>query len=191
MEKSNLVLGLLEATLGSGKKDRKTDNYSFHCPFCKHHKPKLVVNVDTGNYNCWTCSPATKGKNPVSLLKKLRAPIEHIKEMASYFSVKIKTEEISDIQNVVSLPTEFVSLLEDNSSLDFKRAKSYLKSRGITTSDIQKYNIGYCQTGRYQDRIIVPSYDNNGVLNYFIARSLDLNSTRKYDAPSCKKAEIV
>jgi hypothetical protein len=38
--------------------------------------------------------------------------------MASYFSVKIKTEEISDIQNVVSLPTEFVSLLEDNSSLD-------------------------------------------------------------------------
>lgn len=191
MDKNSLVLGLLEVNLGSGKRDRTTEDYSFRCPFCKHHKPKLVVNVETGNYNCWTCHPATKGRTPVTLLKKLGASYQHIKEMASYFSVRLKPSEAEEEVVSVTLPSEFVSLIHNSNSLDHKRAMSYLRSRNISMSDIQKYNIGYCQTGRYQDRIIVPSYNKNGTLNYFIARSLDPNANKKYDAPSCKKSEII
>ena len=67
----------------------------------------------------------------------------------------------------------------------------YLKKRGITKSDILKYNIGYCEEGRYNSRIIIPSYDANGDLNYFIARSIDPHSTKKYDAPKCNKNELI
>lgn len=191
MNNSNLVLGLLEVNLGPGKADKNGKDFTFYCPFCKHHKPKLVVNIETGVYNCWTCYPQTKGRNPVSLLKKMAARTDHIKEMASYFSNN-SAELSTESKNIVSLPKEFISLLEEEkSSLDKSRAVKYLKSRGITEDDIKKYNIGYCQSGKYQDRIIVPSYDNRGILNYFIARAIDKNSNKKYDAPSCKKSEII
>ncbi len=36
--------------------------------------------------------------------------------------------------------------------------------------DIIKYNIGFCNEGPYGGRVIIPSYDDNGKLNYFIAR---------------------
>lgn len=191
MQVSQLVLGLLEVNLGPGKKDKDGQNYTFYCPFCKHHKPKLVINVDSGVYNCWTCFPPTKGRNPVSLLKKMAASQEHIKEMKSYFSEN-PSEVSGNSTVIVSLPKEFKPLFyEDDNSLDKNRAMNYLKSRGITLDDIKKYNIGYCQSGRYQNRVIIPSYDKNGILNYFIARDINANSNRKYDAPSCKKSEII
>ena len=69
MENSRLVLGLLHSVLGKSKPSTK-GNHAFHCPFCKHHKPKLEIDPKTGFYHCWTCEPATKGRNLVSLLKK-------------------------------------------------------------------------------------------------------------------------
>jgi DNA primase len=185
-----LVLGLLETVLGKGKRDRNTPNYSFHCPVCKHHKPKLVVNVVSGQYNCWTCHPPTKGKTPVSLLKKLEAPPEKIFEMKGYF--KNDNTKIDDVKtNKVWLPEEFVSLVKPDSSLEARHAVAYLKNRGITDRDVVKYNIGYCKRGRYRNRVIVPSYDKNGSVNYFIARSFEKDPSRKYDAPSVQKTEII
>lgn len=191
MERSKLVLGLLEVNLGPGKPDKNGKDYTFYCPFCKHHKPKLVVNVESGVYNCWTCYPATKGKNPVSLLKKLAANPDYVREMKSYFSNSREDATQSETLQV-TLPKEFVSLLDSSeSSIDKNRALAYVRSRGMTESDIKKYNIGYCRSGKYENRVIIPSYDKNGILNYFVARSIDKNSSRKYDAPSCKKSEII
>lgn len=189
MTNESFVLGLLENYLGKSKGDKKS-NYSFYCPFCNHRKPKLVVNIKTGKYNCWTCHPPTKGNTPVSLLVKLKAPREAVAEMKSYFSSD-KTEIESVQYETVHLPKEFLSLSEPEDSLDYKRALSYAKSRGITEEDILKYNIGYCKHGRYADRLIVPSYDANGRINYFVARSYNKRSGTSYDAPSCNKEEII
>jgi DNA primase len=46
-----------------------------------------------------------------------------------------------------------------------------LLNREIRLEDIVKYNIGYCDSGEYQDKIIIPSYDNHGKLNFFVGRS--------------------
>ena len=53
----------------------------------------------------------------------------------------------------------------------YKHAINFLKRRGINEIDIKKHKIGFCDNGVYQNRIIVPSYDDNGILNYFIGRS--------------------
>jgi DNA primase len=190
MDKEMLVLGLLETVLGKGKGSKTTMDYAFYCPVCKHHNPKLIVNVKSGQYNCWTCHPATKGKTPVSLFKKIDAPLDRIVEMKSYFegdNTKIDTLK----HDKVTLPKEFISLSEQDTSLEYRHAISYLKKRSITLNDILKYNIGYCKTGRYRNRIIVPSYDRKGDINYFIARSFESDPGRKYDAPSCNKNQLI
>jgi len=191
MDNSQLVQSLLEVFLGAGKKATK-GNVEFYCPVCNHKNPKLIVNVSSGMYNCFTCHPATKGKTPVSLLKKIGAPSEAIAEMKGYFpgdNSKIDTE--SEVK-IVQLPIELKSLLDSSDrSLEKRRALSYLKSRGIQQSDIKKYNIGYCSTGRYRNKVLVPSYDANGRVNYFVARSFEKDPRIKIDSPDCKKSELV
>jgi DNA primase len=190
MENEQLVLGLLESVLGKSKPDKNKKDHAFHCPICNHKKPKLIVNIFTGQYNCWTCYPATKGKTPVSLFKKLGVDKDRMIEMKGYF--KGDRTKIEDAETTrVFLPKEFISMTENDKSLEYRRATVYLKNRGINESDVRKYNIGYCKEGRYRNRVIVPSYDKNGQVNYFIARSFEKDPYQKYDAPSVQKTEIV
>jgi DNA primase len=190
MENEQLVLGLLESVLGKGKPDKNKKDHAFHCPICNHKKPKLIVNVSTGQYNCWTCHPATKGKTPVSLFKKLGVEKERMIEMKGYFkSDRTKIEEVETKR--IFLPKEFISMTENDKSLEYRRAAVYLKNRGINEFDVRKYNIGYCKEGRYRNRVIVPSYDKSGQVNYFIARSFEKEAYQKYDAPSVNKTEII
>jgi hypothetical protein len=189
MENKEFVLGILEAVLGKGDRS-KSDNVEFNCPICGHHKKKLVVNISTGKYNCWTCFPKTSGGNPVSLLKKINASKEAITEMRGYFKDYHHSEELQE-DIVVTLPKEYIQLSNaDETKLEIRRAIAYLDRRGIGKHDIMKYGIGYCENGKYRGRIIVPSYNSVCSLNYFIARAIS-EGTRKYDAPICKKSEVV
>jgi DNA primase len=189
-EIQKLVLGLLESQLGKGKPD-KLGNYTFYCPVCKHKKPKLVINIKSGVYNCWTCHPPTKGRNPVSLFKKLSVPGKVISEMKQYFGMKTTKEDIESQPIVAELPKEYVPITFSKTDLYEKKVVSYLKLRGLSESDILKYQIGYCVNGRYRDRVIIPSFDSQGKLNYFVARSIDPNKKPAYDAPSVKKTDII
>jgi len=192
MENSKYILGLLESVLGKSKPDKNKQDYMFQCPVCKHKKPKLVVNIVSGQYNCWTCHPPTKGKSPVSLFKKLGVETEKLVEMKSYF--KNDTTSLTDHNpTAVFLPKEFIplSIIPNSISLEYRQALSYIKKRGITQYDIKRYNIGYCTSGKYRNRIIIPSYDKDGKINYFIARSFEPDPYLKYDAPSCSKSEVI
>lgn len=189
MDQSQLVLGLLRTLLGKSRPSTK-GNHAFHCPFCKHHKPKLEIDPKKGFYHCWTCQPETKGRNLVNLLKKLKASREQIAEMKSYFpDGKVEVEDKTYAP--VNLPKEFVPLTGTSDKLTFRQAKAYCKMRDISEEDIKKYNIGYCETGLYKNSIIVPSYDKTGRLNYFISRSFEKDPGRKYNAPSCNKNDLI
>jgi len=110
--------------------------------------------------------------------------------MRSYFPDG-KGEKIEKSYEVVQLPKEFNSLVGKSNKLGFRQAKAYLLSRGITEEDILKYNIGYCETGKYRNSVIVPSYNKLGQVNYFISRSFEKEPGRKYNAPSCNKNELI
>jgi len=187
MDNSRLVLGLLQNILGRSKPSTK-GNHAFHCPFCKHHKPKLEVDPKAGVWHCWTCNE--KGRTPTSILRKLHAGADAIKEMQSYFpDGKGNIDEKTYVK--VELPREYKPLSTTLSSLTYRQAKSYVIKRGITEQDIVKYSIGYCEVGKYRNSIIVPSHDRNGSLNYFISRSFEKDPGRKYNAPSCNKNELI
>ena len=50
--------------------------------------------------------------------------------------------------------------------------------------------MGYCSSGGYSNRIIIPSYDADGKLNYFMARDMFPNSKFKYKNPPMSKDTV-
>ena len=53
-----------------------------------------------------------------------------------------------------------------------------------------KYSMGYTNKGPYRGRIIIPSFDVEGEVNYFVARSFT-NHKMKYKNPEFPKEEII
>jgi len=132
-----------------------------------------------------------KGKTIRSLLYKLGLPEEKISYIQSY----VKKEKVSNPREIreippVILPKEFNPLYKKTNSYEYKKTRAYCKGRGLTLNDIIKYNIGYCSSGQYSNNIIFPSYDKDGVINYFLARSYIPNS-RTFNAPECDKENII
>lgn len=183
---NNLLVSLVNSILGSGRNTAR-GNRAYHCPFCKHHKPKLEINFTEnkkGNnpWHCWVCNK--KGKTLISLFKQSDAPYDKIIELKSLVKVDPTKEWAEVKKETVKLPKEFKQLQHlKKSDLAGRHALAYLKGRGINVDDILKYNIGYCSEGQYKNMIIIPSYDGNGQLNYFVARNFDRSSYMKYKNP--------
>jgi DNA primase len=89
------------------------------------------------------------------------------------------TKESTESASILSLPQEFLPLSTYSKSLEYACAYTYLKGRGVTKEDILRYNIGYCERGEYAKRIIIPSYDSDGNLNFFSSRVYDENTPNK------------
>ena len=188
------LVSTVNSVLGRGK-ETSGNNYVYQCPFCQHHKPKLEVNLVPNSkgenfWHCWVCN--AKGKSLLGLFKKLKVPQDKILELRSILNyADKKDEEESDITKI-ELPKEYKSLLSiQRTDISAKHALAYLKKRGISKEDILKYNIGFCEEGRYKNMIVVPSYNKDGVINYFIARSFEKDPSRKYDSPKCNKNAII
>ena len=91
-----------------------------------------------------------------------------------------------EIEQVTELPPFFESLCNKHLPISSQRPLEYLRQRGITQQEILMWKIGYCTEGRYGGRIIVPSFNNSGDLNYFIARSF-VGHRMKYLNPPISK----
>jgi DNA primase len=91
----------------------------------------------------------------------------------------------------VTLPKEFTTFKEGiKLSIPYKEAYNYLKKRGISDDIINKFNIGYVSEGKYSGRVIVPSYDDDNNLNYFVSRSY-VGHKNKYKNPEAEKDKII
>jgi len=144
------------------------------CPSCKHHKRKLNINTQTGYYQCWVCG--FSGKSFRSLLKKLKASKEFYEKLCND---KYKTKIIKDETKVLSLPEEFKPLYEQSKDIVYKHALSYCYKRNISVHEMVRYNIGYCSSGTFKNRVIIPSYNINGDLNFYCGRDI-FESKLKY-----------
>ena len=181
----------MDNTLGAGT-SLKGSEQAHHCPFCHHHKKKLQVNLETQYWHCWVCD--SKGRSIQSLLRKLNVDIRDIQRIRDiYGDVEESTTTKEEFVVKLQLPNEFKSLYKKPKSINpiYNQAISYLKRREISIGEILKYNIGYCEDGLYGGRIIIPSYDSDGELNYFIARSFYEDEKMKYKNPPVNRNVIV
>ena len=188
MHKYELVT-LLEKVLMKSYQ-MKNGEHAFHCPFCNHHKKKLQVNCETQKWHCWVCNAG--GHKIGILLRKINAPKQIISEvlkiLGDYKGTTHEKEEVTKYD--VSLPQCYQPLWQKSDDPLYRNAISYLKRRGIGGIDILRYSIGYCSSNGYSNRIIIPSYDADGKLNYFIARDMFPNSKFKYKNPPMSKDTV-
>ena len=182
-------LKLIKEILGRGY--ASSDEYLFFCPYCKHHKKKLSVNTEKDFFKCWVCD--ISGRTIRRLVRRFGSR----DQLQAWDALSGKTDittfdEILEFRSSdvplqrTSIPDEFVTLTGRSTPTSAEHARKYLEKRGITQEDILRWKIGYCVRGQYEGRIVVPSFDEEGYVNYFIARTYDGN-WRKYMNPSLSK----
>ena len=169
----------------------KGHEYLFSCPSCNHHKRKFSINLDKNVFKCWVCD--YRGRNirrvvrsygTYTQLQKWDA-ITNRTDLERFADLFVEQQHKESPQKL-ELPTEFVSLCHDKIPATGLYALRYLKSRGITDEDIVRWKIGYCFSGEYRNRIIFPSFDNDGDINYFVGRTYSGDSY-KYKNPKASK----
>jgi len=181
-------LKILNDVLGYSSKQGY--EHLFVCPSCEHHKRKLSVNITKGFFKCWVCD--YRGRNIRRIIRRFGTFTQlqkwdqltgrqDLEQFADLFS----SETIKEEKPKVDLPDEFTSLTGTIPATG-TYAHKYLHSRGITKADILKWKIGYCFSGEYRNRIIIPSFDDDGDCSYFIARSYNGDSY-KYKNPRTSK----
>ena len=186
-EKLNMLCGIL------GRYYKSNDEFLFRCPYCGHHKHKFSVNIEKNVYKCWICD--ARGKNIFRVIRKfgnfkqkekwkeLSGENKNLGDIGSLFD-KVETSET--VEEILKMPEGFRTLTKNYNSKSNKRALNYLISRDIGREEILKWKIGYCDSGAFRDRIIIPSFNNEGNLNYFIARTY-ADNYKRYLNPSVSR----
>lgn len=196
------LVQLLSKVLGPGRKVGERQ-YNFLCPVCKHHNRKLSIQVvpKTGNNHPWRCFHCEtvnhmSGKSIKSLLFKINCPRQIADEIYSLLELK-RGSAVDTSVKTLHLPAEFVKLYGFNPKNDYEFAvyndvlKYLIYERKLNLYDILKYNIGMCITGEYANRVVIPSYDSNNSLNFFVTRSINPNSKMPHKNPDYDKTLAV
>ena len=181
------LINLIDRVLNNkGYKLRKQNEYMWWSPFVSHHKPKLQVNIETGKWHCWVSNAG--GHNLFQLFKKVNATNDQFTELRGIVDETSYGYESKEVRKKgkVELPKEFLSLVYKHPSPVYRNAMMYLQRRGITYEDILKYNIGYCDQGLYTNRVIIPSYSEDGQLNFFVGRDIFQSKMKYRNSPTSK-----
>lgn len=187
-------INLLESAFGESVLANSGKNISVVCPLCRNNsrasskKRKLSICLEKGIYHCWVCE--AKGKN-IARFGVSTGDVDP--------ALKIKIVEAFDInesasttpeEKPVRLPKDFSLLYNDNSRQGVI-AKRYLYKRGLTEDDLLAYKIGISNENEFINRVIFPSFSSDMKLNFYLSRSYDENSIRKYKNCDAKKSEII
>lgn len=183
----------LKKLLGSCRYSESTKEAEFHCCFCKHHNKKLSINISTDRWQCWVCGKA--GKNLVYLLRKVGDQKDIEKYLKDYKKAYVGNVDVHSLTYTCRLPSEYRPLIHCLQERGAALAYRYLLGRGLTEDDILFHKIGFILEGDYRNRVIFPSFDAKGELNFFAARSFVEGAYFKYigplDAPKNYGSQVI
>lgn len=182
---------ILESILGDSKQGsyfHNTEQYQFCCPSCADSnggkadgKYNLEVNFGLGKCHCWKCD----FKGPILYLIKKYGTSQLVTEylddirmvVASQMYKKGSFEELENIiqKEEIKLPKTFTPI-GDISSLKKGKVADFLVKRHISQEMVDRYHLGYTKWDNEEynirSRIIIPSYDVKGNLNYWTGRDI-------------------
>lgn len=217
LNEANKLKSLLDSFLGESKRELdETYQLQYPCPRCVAHKGNgekskynLEVNLQKGVYNSWCCSQyddemhgsilkLIKLFGNDAILKEYKEIIYQIQSSKLYelsfnkgdFNIEFNTVEKKEVQ----LPSNF-KLFKENEKNPY-RAFKYLQSRNIGWDIIKKYQIGYTEFDKTQSqvslRIVIPSFNKYGELNYWVGRDFsNWDKRMKYMNPIVEKKDII
>jgi hypothetical protein len=169
------IVQILENFLGKAKSEVDAltkEQWQFNCPSttseCRHDVDKfnLEYNANKKMFKCWKCDPKYSG-----------------------YVYKHSAKPRVDHNTITcKLPEGYMPLNKKKNTKLYKIAWEYLvNERKVSPYLIDKYEIGYTETGPRRFRIIIPSKNALGRFNYYEARSYLKDAEIPYIKPSSKE----
>ena len=170
----------------------QSEQIQINCPKCQENdglfKPdgkfNLEINTAKRMFRCWKCDEPKFSGSLGKLIRYYGSQIDY--EMYKSYSGGIFDYSFDNDQieyQEVKLPEEmiFFSQMEITNPEHFEAYNYLIFDRKISREIILKYRLGFCTTGKYSKRIIIPSYNISGEINYFVARyyGRKINNGRK------------
>lgn len=207
------MYNILTSFLGEAKDgfDGIHTQLQFGCPHCTERYgtkelDKFNLECNFFVFQCWKCSSEGEDFMHGSVFKLIKLYgnsklyheykecIESLKNSKLYdinfskdFNVNI------DQIDAIKLPDSFKPFKEDK--FYPPKALDYLQKRGITWDIIDKYHIGFTtydnDNKMLSNRIIIPSYNKFGELNYWTGRDYSGFNKQKYFNPKVERKTLI
>lgn len=208
------LIDILSSFLGEYKQTSDVQ-LQFNCPQCALDKGvtsdgkfNLEVNLAINKFNCWSCGEVNNMHGSIfkliskygnsTLLSEYKKELLTLK-YSNLYNLPIlekitNAEDLYFFTDEISLPYGFTKI--QTLSKTPRRVFEYLTSRGITDEIVKEYSIGYTMYhDKYKStssRIVLPSYDKFGELNYWVGRDYtSLPKRMKYMNPKVDKKSII
>lgn len=173
-----------------------------NCPRCQEQdglpypdgKYNLEINTAKRMFRCWKCDEPKFSGSLGRLIRTFGSftDYELYKSYGSVFRDYDGEVEEKEFVNV-HLPEEMIPFSKmDASNTEHFEAYNYLVGeRQFTREIILKYRLGFCITGKYAGRIIIPSFDAEGEVNYFVSRAYKNGLKQKFMNPEVDKGLFI
>lgn len=165
---------------------------SVRCPYCgKAGKSKMCIIIESGVYHCWVCE--AKGRGLAKLISKVNPG--KVKEYVQNYSAserhRLKEEEGLEEPDI-SLPDDFKLIMQGNKKdPDWREVTKYAISRGFNKKTLWEFKVGYSRSYEWKRRLMLPSFDADGKLNYLTGRSIDPDNTFRYKNLSKSRNSVI
>jgi DNA primase len=177
-------------------------NVYVKCPKCLENnkklgiplrKRKLAINIHKNDiFHCWVCG--YKGRL-VSVLKEYAPHSNLIEYIRRFADEKTLTADAGDkaVKDTLTLPIGFVLLATSMKKQNpmIKKALEYAEIRGFTKRDLWYHKVGISSEWPWINRLLMPSYNKEGELDYIVGRSWERNPRNSYWDTSFDKTTIV
>jgi hypothetical protein len=195
------VVEFIEKVFGEGKPSNGGLNYSVFCPKknCTSklkNKKKFVIHTQSFVCHCWVCG--LKSKNLYTVLKKYHPEFRNEFKETFLDGEELHYDddlEDADAYKELTLPQGYTLLMDAQTerNYDINGAFAYLRSRKLTEKDFWYHKFGITrQDDKYKHRIIMPSFDSDGKLNFFTTRVFSNRATgTKYIHCEVEKTSII
>lgn len=208
---------ILDSFLGDSKKELDDSfQLQYSCPRCReengdkeNRKFNLEVNLSKQLFNCWKCSSIhdemhgsilklIKLYGSESILKEYKETIYQLRQSKLYQVSFDKNDFNIDTtvfeRETVKLPSNFKKF--NRGAYNPQKSLDYLFNRGITWDIIEEYNMGYTtydeNNKQVSSRIVIPSFNKFGELNYWTGRDyLNYDKRQKYFNPQVERKDII
>jgi len=189
----------IESVFGAGRLSRNSRNFDVRCPICDPKDPtkkKLAILVPEGKVHCWSCG--YKAFTLAPLIRKygsrdqLNDYRDRFMPAGTYGSNHRDQDDVVVEPEKLKLPSDFRLLATaPMRDPDVLAMKHYLITRHISDRDLWYFKLGYSHEMKWKRRIIMPSFDSEGELNFYVGRAIDKFRKPKYDNPDIERLHLI
>lgn len=174
-------------------------NVAVKCPACPLRdvtklsttKKKLIIRIDDDRAHCWVCGLSARSLAP--LISRFGTQ-EQLKEYREKFRAEAARDPSSSVfeRQHVDLPRDFrLITLASRTDPDAVAVRRYVERRGLADDTMWRYMLGVSDEPKWYRRVIVPSFDGSGHLNYVVGRAVDRSEMRYTNCDGVPKTDVV